>query len=108
MKAELPRAVILRAIALAHPARPDPASGAELRDLLEEVDVGVEEERQARCEVIDAHPSFDARVDVCHSIGERERELLCGGRTRPAEVVARDGDRVALRPPFSTGLERFD
>jgi hypothetical protein len=32
---------------VAHPARPDPAGGAELGDLLEEVDVGIEEERQS-------------------------------------------------------------
>ena len=38
----------LRAVDVAHPARPDPAGGAELRDLLEEVEVAVEEEAQAR------------------------------------------------------------
>ncbi len=38
---------------VAQPAGPDPPGRAELRDLLEEVDVGVEEERQARREHVD-------------------------------------------------------
>ena len=38
----------LRAEALAHDVRPHPPGGAELRDLLEDVVVAVEEERQAR------------------------------------------------------------
>ena len=43
----------LRAVHVAHPARPDPPRGAQLRDLLEEVDVRVEEERQPRREPVD-------------------------------------------------------
>ena len=42
-----------RAVGLAQLARPDPARRAVLGDLLEEVDVRVEEEAQARREVVD-------------------------------------------------------
>ena len=43
----------LRAVTLPHPPRPDPTRRAVLGDLLEEVDVRVEEERQPRRERID-------------------------------------------------------
>src|SRR5947199_46057 len=46
VEAQLPRPLVLRAVLLTHPARPDAASRAELGDLLEEVDVRVEEERK--------------------------------------------------------------
>ena len=50
---QLHRALGLGAVALFHPARPDATGGAELADLFEEVDVGVEEERQPRRELVD-------------------------------------------------------
>ena len=56
VEAQLQRALGSRAVALAHPARPDAAGGAVLGDLLEEVDVRVEEERQARRELVDVEP----------------------------------------------------
>jgi hypothetical protein len=71
-----------RPVAVAEPARPDPASGSELGDLLEEVDVGVEEEAQLRGERVDRKPALEAELDVGEPVGERERELLSGGRTR--------------------------
>ncbi len=46
-----------RAVAVAQPAGPDPAGRAELRDLLEQVDVRVEEERQPGCEDVDVQTS---------------------------------------------------
>ena len=47
VEAQLHRTLVRRPVPLPHPPRPDPARGAVLGDLLEEVDVGVEEERQA-------------------------------------------------------------
>jgi hypothetical protein len=46
VEAQLLRLLRRRAVDVAQPAGPDPAGGAELGDLLEEVDVRVEEERQ--------------------------------------------------------------
>ena len=69
--------------AIAHQARPQPPGGAELRDLLEEVVVGVEEEREALAERVDVEAGVDAGLHVGDGVGERERDLLHGGRARP-------------------------
>ncbi len=86
--AHQPRARVARAVRLAQLARPDPAGGAELRDLLEEVDLRVEEEAQARGEVVDVEAALDRLLDVGEAVLERERELLRGGRAGLADVVA--------------------
>src|SRR5439155_3075487 len=51
--AQAHRLGLLRAVPLLHEPRPDPPRGPELRDLLEEVVVDVEEEREARREAVD-------------------------------------------------------
>ena len=98
------RALVLGAVALGHQLVPDPARGAELGDLLEEVAVAVEEERQARREVVDPQPALERRFDVRHPVGDRERQLLDRGRTRLADVVAADRHGVPAghlaRPEF--------
>ena len=68
--------------------RPDPASGPVLGDLLEEIDVRVEEEREPGREVVDVHPARHARLHVGDAVGEREGQLLRGRRARLADVVA--------------------
>ena len=91
----------LRAERLPELARPDPARRAVLGDLLEEVDVRVEEEAQARREVVDVHPARDLLLDVGQAVLERERELLRGRRARLADVVAarsRPGASAACAP----------
>ena len=70
VKAELLRARVGRAEAVAHDARPQPAGRAELRDLLEEVVVRVEEERQALAELVDVEPGVDRRLHVGDAVGE--------------------------------------
>ena len=54
------QALGLVAVDLAHVPGPDAARGAVLGDLLEEVEVGVEEERQPGREVVDVQPALDA------------------------------------------------
>jgi len=56
VEAQRERLVGLGAVDVAQPTRPDPPRRTELGDLLEEVDVGVEEERQARRELLDVEP----------------------------------------------------
>ncbi len=90
------RAVILRAVALAHRRRPDAAGGTELADLLEELVVGVEEERQPRGEGVHVEAACDARLHVLHAVTQREGQLLRGRRTGLADVVAADGHAVPL------------
>jgi hypothetical protein len=77
--------------------RPQPAGGAELGDLLEEVVVGVEEEGEPRRELVDREPARERRLDVGEAVGERERHLLHRRRARLAHVVAGDRDRVPAR-----------
>ena len=63
VEAHQPRARIPGLEPLAQLARPDPAGGAVLGDLLEEVEVGVEEEREPRRELVDV----EARARCAHS-----------------------------------------
>jgi hypothetical protein len=59
--------------------------------------VAVEEERQARGELVDVELAGQPELDVPEPIGERERELLRGGRSRLADVVAGDRERLVRR-----------
>src|SRR5829696_5592488 len=92
---------VLRPEALAHDPRPHPAHGAELGHLLEDVVVAVEEERQARAEVVDLEPGVDRALDVGDAVGQRERDLLDRRAALLAHVVAGDRDRVPLRHPLA-------
>jgi hypothetical protein len=105
--AQATRLVALRTEALAHQLGPQPASGAELRDLLEEVVVDVEEEREAMRELIDRQAS--AREQLAHvgdAVGEREGELLDRRRPRFADVVAADRHGVPARYLDRAELDR--
>ncbi len=83
------------AVALAHDGGPTPPARAVLGDLLEEVAVRVEEERDLRRELVDGHPAaFDHGVAVGDAVGQRERHLLHGVGAGVAEVRARHRDRV--------------
>ena len=108
MEAHQPGARVLGPVTVAKLARPDPAGGAVLRDLLEEVDVGVEEEGEARSEVVHVEAALHRRLHVGEPVGEREGELLGGGRAGLADVVAGDGDRVPLRHLTGTELDHVD
>ena len=83
--------------AVAHQPRPQPPRGAELRHLLQEVVVRVEEEREALAERVDVEPRVDRRLHVGDRVGEGERHLLHRRRARLADVIAADRDRVPLR-----------
>ena len=90
MEAELLRAGIGRAEAIRHTPRPEAPRRAELRDLLEEVVVRVEEERDALAERVDVETRVNRRPHVRARMREREGDLLNGGRSRLADVVAAD------------------
>ena len=85
------------AVDVAHPARPDPAGRTELGDLLEEVDVGVEEEGQSGGEDVDVETAGEPELDVPEPVRKREGELLRGRRAGLADVVAGDGERLVGR-----------
>ena len=97
MEVQHQRPRLARPEAVVHDRGPHPAGGAELRDLLEEIVVDVEEEGQAGAELIDVESPPHGRVDVGDAVGEREAELLGGRTTCLAHVVAADRDRVPAR-----------
>ena len=49
---------------------PDATRGAELGDLLEEVVVGVPEEAEPGCEVVDVEAGVDRGLDVGDAVGD--------------------------------------
>ena len=99
------RALGLRAEALAHDLRPHPPHRAELGDLLEDVVVAVEEERQPGRELVDLEPAGERRLGVGDRVREREGDLLHRRAALLADVVAGDRDRVPLRDPLGAVLE---
>ena len=86
-----------RAVDVPHPAGPDPAGGAELGDLLEEVQVRVEEEGQAGREGVHVQAAGQAQLHVAEAVGEGVRQLLRGRRAGLADVVAGDRQRLVRR-----------
>ena len=105
VEAQPHRLLALGAVGLAHLARPDPPRRPVLGDLLEEVDVGVEEEGEPRGEVVDVEAALERPLDVGEAVLEREGELLLGGRAGLADVVAGDRDRVPARHVLGAPLD---
>ncbi len=95
----------LGVVPLVHDAGVDPSRSSELRDLLEQRVVAVEEERERRRELVDVEATVHRVLDVREPISQRERELLHRGAAGFADVVARDGDRVELRGLLGTELD---
>ena len=89
-------------------ARPDPARRPELGDLLEEIVMDVEEEREPGRETIDVQPARYPALHVREAVGQREREFLRSGRAGFADVVAGDRDRIPLRRVLRAPLEQVD
>ncbi len=85
---------VFGAEALFHDFGPDPAGGAEFGDFFEEVVVGVEEEGQARGEVVHFQAGFEGGFDVGDAVGQGEGDFLDGAGSGFADVVAGDGDGV--------------
>ena len=94
------RTLVLRIEPVPHDPGPQTPRGTELRDLLEEVHVAREEERQARSEVIDAQVGVERRLHVRDPVCERERDLLRGRRSGLAHVIPADRDRVPAGDPI--------
>jgi hypothetical protein len=68
--------------------------------------VGVEEEAEPRRERVDRQAGLQRQLDVGEAVGERERQLLGGGRAGLADVVAGDRDRVPARHLGGGELDR--
>src|SRR5215471_20946941 len=97
MEAAHPGARVFRAEPLAHRLGPDAPRRPKLRDLLEEIVVRVEEERQARSKLVDRQTGVYTELDIFYAVPQREGELLKRRRAGLADVVAGDRDGVPLR-----------
>src|SRR5688572_1184308 len=97
MKPEHQRTRIASLETIPHDARPQPPGGAKLGDLLEQIVVRVEEERNARREIVDREAGCERGFDIGNSIGERECNFLYRSRSRFADVITADRDRVPVR-----------
>src|SRR4029077_14200874 len=94
VKAQCPRARILRAVALDHRLVPDAPSRAILGNLLEEIAMRIKEERKLRDEYIHIQPAAYAPLDVFQTIPQSERQFLNRRRTRFANVIPADGNGI--------------
>src|SRR5712692_687333 len=92
MTAELQRSGIFGVMAVFHLARPQPAGGPELGDLLKQVVVDVEKERELRGEAVHGKSSFYGSLDVGQPIIEGKGQFLHRGRSGLANVIAADAD----------------
>src|SRR5437899_10426053 len=105
MEAQSPSARILGAVTLRHGFVPDAACRAIFCDFLEEVAVRVEEKRKLWSEIVDIHSAAQRPFDILHAITQGERQFLNRCRTRFADVVSADGNRIELRCLFDRELE---
>ena len=88
---------LLGAEAVPHRGGPDAPGRPQLGDLLEEIVVDVEEERQTRREIVHVEPPLHAGLHVAEAVGEREGELLHGRGAGLPDVIAGNGDGIELR-----------
>jgi hypothetical protein len=87
----------LRSSHIGDDPRPESAGGAELGDFFQEVAVRREEEAEAGGEVIQRQAGGERAADVLPPVRQRERDLLCRGRSSLSHVVAADRYRIPLR-----------
>ena len=97
VETQLHRAGPSHAEPVAHDVGPEPARRTELGDLLDEVVVRGEEERQPLADAIEVEARGPRGLDVGDSVGQRERDFLHRRRAGLADVVAADRDRVPAR-----------
>src|ERR1041385_1814559 len=76
MKTHHPRAGILRAILVFHPARVDAAGGTILCNLLEEIQVRVEEKGKPGSKLVNIQTLRNSCFDISKSICERKGKFL--------------------------------
>ena len=108
VKAHQPGALVLRAEAFFHHPIPNLAGRAVFGDLLEEIIVRVEEEAEARTELVHIEAAPARPLDVLDAVIQSERQFLQRGRAGLANVVSADGNRVEAGREFRAELESVD
>ena len=94
VEAQAQRGRVLHLEPLAHQARPEPPRRSKLGDFLEQIVVGIEEERDARRYLFHLESGATGCLKVFQRIPQGEGNLLDRRRTRLANVVAADADAV--------------
>src|SRR5436309_6569883 len=84
------RTRIVRVESLRHYPVPDFSGGPILRDLLEQIVVRVEKEREARRKIVHVETGAARPFDVLDAVVQGKRELLQGGGTGFANMIAAD------------------
>src|SRR5687767_1861328 len=97
MKTKHPGTRVTSSETIARQLRPNASGGAKLRYFFEEVIVCIEKEGNARDERIDLQTSIESGLDVSDRVREGERQLLNRCRSRLADVISADGNRVPVR-----------
>src|SRR5678815_5633575 len=97
METQLERAFVCRTKALAHFSRPYTTRSSILRNLLEEIVVSVEKERNSGNEFVYIQPGFQAPVDVFQAIAQGEGEFLYRSRSRFTNVITTHRDGIVAR-----------
>ena len=105
MEPQLQRAGVGGPESVAHEARPQAPGRAELRDLFQEVVMGVEEEREPLAKLVHVEARVDRRAHVGDGVREREGHFLHRGRTSLPDVIPADRDAVPVRQLVRTERE---
>ena len=108
MKSERHRLRLLRVEPVPHDRPPEAAGGPELRDLLEQVDVGVEKERDLRGDRVDVEAPGHRLIEVRDPVRQGEPDLLHRRRAGLADVVSAHADRVPSRHLPRTELNHIE
>src|SRR6266849_9287737 len=105
MKSHQSSAVVLRSEAVFHQPIPDLAGGTIFGDFFEEIVVSVEEEAEARPEIIHIKAATSGPLHIFDAVINRECQLLKRGRAGFADVVARYRDGVEAWCELRSELE---
>ena len=81
---------------LSHDPGPEAASRAKLGDLFQKVVVGIEEEGQRACKLVNPKARPQSATDVFDPVGQRESHLLNRGGSGLPDVVATDRNRIPV------------
>ena len=74
----------------------NPPRGAELGNLLQKIVMGIEEEGEARREIIHGQTAPERGLHISDGVAESKRHFLHGSRARFANVISADRNRVPL------------
>src|SRR2546423_14783174 len=97
MKSQPPGFFVFSLEAFSHDMRPQSSGRPEFGDLLKELVMRIEKERNLRCKVVYVQPGLDCRLHISDPVRQCKRDLLRCCATCLPNMVAADADRVPAR-----------